>query len=353
MTGTPGGSDSAHHLPVSRVKAQAAALLESGGASPQDADLVADELVRADQMGIPSHGVVRVGEYLDAIADGRIDPTGDCRTVSEHGVVAVVDGGARFGQVSGRYALDVATRLAGEQGAGVVVVRNSHHIGRVGALAELGARRGLLMLALVAVGIPGPVAPLGGAQGRLGTNPITYGVPVGDDIVAADFATAAMPEGAINRARASGRDVPPGVLVAADGTPTTDPNALYADPPGAILPFGGDWAHRGYALNLMVELFAGSLAGYGPHDPTRPSNCLFLLAVDPAAALPDGGYPRLAAETIEFLRSAGPAGAVLVPGEREAGARERAGDQLELDAATVAMLDERARRAGLESRLSR
>lgn len=349
MTGTA-GAPAAIRLPAATLIAHAAAILAAGGATADDAALVAAELVEADQMGIPSHGVARVGEYLDAVASGRIDPHGDCHLVSETGSLAVVDGGRRFGQVVGRYALDVAGRLASAQGAAVVVARNSHHIGRVGALGELGAERGLLVLGLVAVGIPGPVAPVGGAAGRLGTNPLVYGVPTEAGAVAADFATSAMPEGAVNRARATGRSLPPGVLVDATGQPTTDPSALYADPPGAILPFGGDWSHRGYALNLMIELFAGTLAGYGPHDPTRPSNCLFLLAVDPSAARPSGDYPTLAAQTVEFVRSAGDA--VLVPGERELRARADAGEWVSVEAGTIATLDRRAADLGVSSRLA-
>lgn len=350
MNGIAGGPDGLIRLPAHALTNHCAALLEAGGASAADAELVAAELVLADQMGIPSHGVARVGEYLQAVRDGRVDPRGDCRTVSRAGAVAVVDGGARFGQVAGRHALDEGSRIAGERGAAVVVVRNSHHIGRVGALGELGAQRGLLVLALVAVGIPGPVAPVGGTAGRLGTNPMAYGVPTANGAVSSDFATSAMPEGAINRARATGQRLPEGVLVGPDGAATTDPAVLYADPPGAILPFGGPWAHRGYALNLMVELFAGTLAGYGPQDADRPSNCLFLLVVDPSAARPAGDYPALAASTVAFVRSAGPD--VLVPGEREERARAAAGDAVDVHPNTVAMLDGLAADLALDSRLA-
>src|SRR5690606_3334435 len=117
-----------------------------------------------------------------------------------------------------------------------VVARNSHHIGRIGALSEAGAQAGMLVLAFVAVGIPGPVAPLGGSEGRLGTNPISYGVPAGAAGVVADFATSSMPEGVVNRHRRLGQSLPQGVLVDSSGRPTTDPAALYAEPPGAILP---------------------------------------------------------------------------------------------------------------------
>ena len=340
-------------LTAADVHREAAAILVAAGARPGDADVVAADLVLADQMGVHSHGVMRVPEYVAAVVDGRIDVTGRQVVARDLPAGALVDGGRGFGQCVGRFALDVAAAKAAGAGSAVVVVRNSHHFGRVGVLGEIGAARGLLVLAFVAVGTPGPVAPFGGREGRLGTNPIAYGVPAGSSAVVADFATAAWPEGAVNLARHLGRDVPEGVLVDADGRPTTAPEALYADPPGAILPFGGAWAHRGSALNLMVELFAGTLAGYGPQDADRPSNCLFLLAVDPATyAIDPRDYASRAGETVAFVKSAGgSAGGVLVPGEREAGAQAASGSQVALDAATVAALDAAAAAAGLVGRL--
>jgi uncharacterized oxidoreductase len=272
MIDTPGIPGTRVLFPVGSVRSLAAALLTLAGARTKDAALVAQELVRADQMGVPSHGVIRVGEYLKAIRTGQIDVQADCGVVSERGAIVVVDGGRGFGQVVGRYALEMANQVAKEHGCALVVTRNSHHIGRVGALAEIGAERGLLVLAFVAVGTPGPVVPLGGVAGRLGTNPLVYGVPTEAGPVISDFATSAMPEGAVNLARRAGQSLPDGVLIDSTGAPTNDPAALYDEPPGGLLPFGGRWAHRGYALNLMAEFFAGTLAGYRPDDPTRPSN---------------------------------------------------------------------------------
>jgi LDH2 family malate/lactate/ureidoglycolate dehydrogenase len=341
-------------LTAVEVQDQTAAILVAAGTRPEDAEVVAADLVLADQMGVHSHGVMRVPEYVAAAADGRVDVAGRPAVVRDLPAGALVDGGRSFGQCAGRFALGVAAAKAVGTGSAVVVVRNSHHLGRIGVLGEIGAARGLLVLAFVAVGTPGPVAPFGGSEGRLGTNPIAYGVPAGSKAVVADFATAAWPEGAVNLARRLGHDVPPGVLIDAAGQPTTAPEALYAEPPGAILPFGGAWAHRGSALNLMVELFAGTLAGYGPRDADRPSNCLFLLAVDPAAyALGERGYAARAGETVAFVKSArpGPAGDVLMPGERETAARAAAGERVVLAAATVEALDEAAAVAGLAGRL--
>ena len=336
-------------IDVDEVRRFARAAFEWRGARPEDAEVVADELVLADRSGVASHGVVRVLEYLGAIDAGKIRLDADVTVVHETGAVAALDGGGGFGPVVGIRALELAERMASETGVGLVAVRNSHHIGRIGSLCEAGASRGYLVLALVAVGIPGVVAPFGGRERRLGTNPIAYGVPNGDRPIVADFATAAMPEGVIGLARQQGSTLPPGVLVDAAGNPTQDPGDLYADPPGAILPFGGPWGHRGFALNLMVELFAGTLAGYGSHDPTRPSNCMFLVVVDPSVALPDGDYAALVADTAGWVGSAEPAvgGRVMLPGAMEADARAAHETTVPLAASTVERLDAFAASSGI------
>ncbi len=139
------------------------------------------------------------------------------------------------------------------------------------------------------------------------------------------------------------------MLVDADGLPSNDPNSLYTDPPGAILPFGGAWGHRGYALNLMVELFAGTLAGYGPHAPDRTSNCMFLVVVDPAFSAAGGGYESLVAETAEFVTSAAPAAGatVMLPGAMEAAARQGNESVVPVASSTLDALDEIARRLSI------
>lgn len=323
----------------------------AAGARADEAATVAEELVVADRSGVSSHGVIRVSSYLEAIAAGSINLTADVRVLAETGAMASVDGDRGFGQVVGRYALDTASAKARENGIGLVVVRNSYHIGRIGSLCETGAAQGLLVLAFVAVGIPGPVAPFGGREGRLGTNPIAFGVPHGDSPIVADFATAAMPEGVIVLNREMGRNLPAGVLVDSDGMPSTDPNALYTSPPGAILPFGGTWGHRGYALNLMVELFAGTLAGYGPHAADRTSNCMFLIVVDPAHSAAGGSYERLVTETAEFVTSAAPAAGatVMLPGHLEAEARRRSAQVVSVASTTLDSLEAIASRFSLRS----
>lgn len=306
-------------MPVDVLTRDIVEILVKIGCPRSDAEIVAGELVLSDQMGVSSHGVVRVAEYVAGAKSGHVIPGGACSILSESPGTVLVDGGRNFGQVVGRFALEVGIERVREKGTVCVVTRNSYHLGRVGALAERATSQNLICIALVAVGLPGVVAAWGGAEPVLGTNPIAYGVPLDDGVVVTDFATSTSAEGAVRLAARSERELPEGVLLDSAGEPTTDPKALFTSPPGAILPFGGAQGYKGYALNLLPELTAAALAGYGPHDPSRPSNCLFLLLVDPNAFLPVETFKRLAGDSARMVKASRPRAGqrVRLPGEPE------------------------------------
>lgn len=324
-------------VPVQTLERAVAGIFVGLGCPAGEAAVIAEELVLADRMGLGSHGSVRVGEYLDVGLSGKVVPGATCTVARETPASALIDGGMNFGQVVGRFALEVASRKARECGVGCVVTRRSHHLGRVGSLMERAAAEDLIAIATVAVGLPGPVAPWGAAEGVLGTNPFAYGVPLDGRPVVTDFATSTSAEGAVRLKWRAGERLAEGTIIDKDGEPSDDPAALFTDPPGALLPFGGLLGYKGYALNLLPELTAAALAGYGPDDPTRPSNTLLLVVIDPAAFLPVDEFRALASASAARVKAARPrrGQTVLLPGERELEALERSGETVWLPVETV------------------
>jgi uncharacterized oxidoreductase len=110
-------------------------------------------------------------------------------------------------------------------------------------------------------------------------------VPTGGDPIVLDFGTSATAEGKVRVKRIAGQQCPPGWLIDADGKPTTDPNKLYGDPPGSILPMGGDQAYKGFGLALVIDMLAGGLSGgwcARPNaEPGLGNDAIFIL-LDPA-----------------------------------------------------------------------
>src|SRR6188474_64164 len=116
---------------VPRVDAErlidfAAAVYSSAGMPEADARLIADTLVQADLWGHQSHGVLRLGWYLDRIRNGVMKPVTTPEFVVDAGAIAVIDGHDGVGHVLAMLATQEAIKRAKAHGIGAVAVRNSN-----------------------------------------------------------------------------------------------------------------------------------------------------------------------------------------------------------------------------------
>ena len=234
-------------------------ILEVTGTPSDLALIVAEALVEANLAGHDSHGVLRLPQYIQAVREGRVHPAARPSLLGRQQATTRVDGARGWGQPAARLATETVIALAREFGVGAVTIDNCNHIGRVGEYVERMARAGLIGLTLCNVGPA--VAPFGGREARMGTNPMAWGIPrgAGQDPLVVDFATSVVAEGKLRVARAKGEQVPPGLIIDRDGRASTDPADFYEG--GALLPFGG---YKGYGLSVMIELVGGALSGMGP-----------------------------------------------------------------------------------------
>ena len=276
----------------------ATSLLEAGGATADEAPVVANSLVGANLRGHDSHGVMRIPFYLGRVKEGVLQPGSTLSVVNESPSAIVADGGWGFGQV---ISIDLMQRLigkAGETGIAGGTLRKASHIGRLGEYAEMAAAENMVaMICANTHGAAQRVAPVGGKRPRLGTNPLCIGMPGGKDgPFVLDFGTSATAEGKVRVKKIAGEQIPDGWVIDPDGNPTNDPNQLYGDPPGTILPMGGDQAYKGFGLSFMIETICGGLSGgqcAHPDPPPAIGNCAFFLVISPARM---AGMDHLAAE---------------------------------------------------------
>ena len=162
------------------------------------------------------------------------------------------------------------------------------------------------------------VAPFGGREARLATNPIAYGVPTKAQPLLSDFATSVMAEGKIRVLRNKGGRLPDQAVLNPEGKVTHDPNQFYGPPRGAILPFGGHVGYKGYALSLLVEILGGTLLGSLIDDETRLGNGLCLIIINPTAFTELDHFKQLMASLFSFMKETPPAEGfeqVFLPGE--------------------------------------
>ena len=287
------------------------------GAPDRDARIVSEHLVTCDLMGVHSHGLNRVVQYTGEIASGLLQPAAVPAVRRLGPTCLLIDGGSGFGQVACTAAVEVAAEAVAAHGTAFVAVRNTQHTGRLGAYTEALARAGNVAMAF---GSGAPrfhrVPPFGGLEGRMSTNPISWAAPTATEPLVADFATTSVPEGKIRLWRDTRREVPRDALCDAAGRMSFDPEDLYADPPGFLLPLGGErYGHKGSALAMLAEMVATVLAGDAIGDTESRGQNLALLAIRGPEDLADR-----VSDTVRYLRSSAPrdpARPVLMPGEIE------------------------------------
>ncbi|MBX3412874.1 MAG: malate/lactate/ureidoglycolate dehydrogenase [Pirellulales bacterium] len=332
-----------------------ASIFYKAGCHETEANQIARYLVEANLVGHDSHGVIRVAPYIDWLRDGRVVANQSIEVVLDAETFAVVDGRFGFGQVVGEATMRLGLEKARRHGVAVIALKNAGHLGRIGDWPLLLAREGMISLYFVNTNGGGIlVAPFGGIERRLSANPIAAGVPVdGGSPILLDISTCAIAEGKIKVALNKGVRVPAGAIIDAAGQPTDDPQVFYANPPGAILPFGG---HKGYGLGILVEILAGALTGGGCSrtGERRVANGMLSIILDPAQLQPGDEFAAEVRRYIDFVKSsrtAVPGGEILLPGELEERTRAaRLAHGIELDDNTWGQITGAARTVGLTPR---
>jgi LDH2 family malate/lactate/ureidoglycolate dehydrogenase len=317
----------------------------AAGAPDDIAETVATSLVGSDLVGHDSHGSVRVRQYLDAIRRGDLNPAARPVIVHEQGAAVTIDAQRSFGQVAARFAINEAIARAKIHGVAAAGVIHCGHVGRLGEWVELAAEHQTLALAFCnGGGATGIVAPFGGAERLLGTNPIAAALPVGDsDPIVLDFATSAVAEGKVRVARNRGKSIPEGWILNNAGLPSTNPADLYDG--GMLLPSA---THKGYGLSLLVDFMAGLLTGNG--TPILPGyiagNGVLFIVLDIAAFRAPEEYDSASQAVAQRVKAVKPAPGferVMLPGEPEQHmAALRSAQGIEVDDATWQLLAEDA-----------
>ncbi|MDD3655231.1 MAG: Ldh family oxidoreductase [Atribacterota bacterium] len=225
------------------------------GLSEEHAGILSDTLVQANLRGVDSHGVLRLPVYIERSRIGLISYQKDINIISKNLCVSLIDGENNFGQIVAYYGMKEAIKKADqkETGIGFVGISHTNHMGMAAYYAMMAAKKGMVGIAMS--NSPATVAPWGGAQPMLGTNPIAIAIPAGKEYpVVLDMATSLVARGKIRLALDNKQEIPLGWALDLDGNPTTDPQKAIK---GALLPFGGP---KGYAISLIIQIFSTILS---------------------------------------------------------------------------------------------
>ncbi|MGI6037329.1 MAG: Ldh family oxidoreductase [Limnochordia bacterium] len=255
------------------------------GMPEEDATLVAESLVEADQRGVSSHGIIRLPFYVRKLRAGGTKARPNISIVREGISSGLVDGDSGMGQVVATYAMDLAIKKAKETGVACIGVRNSEHFGAAARYAMMAARQD--MIGITWSNGPPVMAPWGGKAAAMGNQPLAIAVPAKGKPIVLDMAMSVVAGGKVRMAAKKGEKIPNSWIVNKEGRFSENPNDL---PEGALLPIG----YKGYGLAVMGEVLTGVLTGAGilsevlnwlfnPTEATRTGH--MMMAIDIAAYL--------------------------------------------------------------------
>jgi len=289
-------------------------LLKAAGVPSKIARVASRAIISSDLAGHTNHGLARLPDYLSAIVAKKIIPGAEPIMIRRAAGRLAIDGQFGLGHYTLVRSVSQAISEARRAGFCVVTMTRTNHFGRLGYYVELAAKAGLVAMLTTGTGndvLEAVVAPHGGSQRLLGTNPIAFGFPRLDSPVVVDISTSAATYYQVADAAAEFSRLPAPVILRRDLALTNNPQDFFDD--GAILPFG---SHKGYALGLAVCML-GSLSGEFDENRGRiGGTSMILLDVRQFCSL---RRYRLALQTFcDFVRKSHRRNhaAVLIPGDR-------------------------------------
>jgi LDH2 family malate/lactate/ureidoglycolate dehydrogenase len=323
-------------LSADEARSLAVAAARGIGFSETDARTIADHLLDAELRG--HVGLVRLSPLADYYAASAPERR-PMRVYNDRAGSALVDGGNQPGMVVAELATRLCVEKARTEGFAMVGANNHRYSGLLSYYVERVATEGFVCIA-TATGYP-RVAPFGGREARLGTNPLAFGFPTSGAPIIVDLATSAISGGELFRRAQTGTSLPPGVAVDDGGRPTVDPAEGLR---GALVPWGG---HRGSALAIAIQLL-GLLCGMEPLPAEHDGWSFLVLAVDPSVFGSRRAFEERATAFAEGIRGSAPADGfseVRMPFDRSrAERRSRQAEGIVISTALVQRLRELAGR---------
>ena len=297
-------------------------LLKSVGASNEESEIIARHCIDANLVGHDSHGIIQIPTYIDRVERGHIIPGAEIDILKESPTTTVVDGNWGFGYVVAEKTMNRLIEKAKTHSIAAGTIHRQSHIGRLADYPIMAANENMIGIITADSGRSAKnVAPFGGREKRLGTNPLSIAMPSNlDGPFFLDMATSAVAAGKISLASARNESIPEGWILDKNGNSSTNPNDLKDG--GVMLPLGGQEGHKGYGLSSMIEIFSGILPGLGfGHDPSGRHNDGCFLAVFNISAFRDvDEFKKEVSDFAMYLKSSKTAtgfSEVYYPGEIE------------------------------------
>lgn len=247
-------------LDARKTKELCQRILMGAGVTESDAAAVAENLIQADLRGISSHGISRMMVYTSRLLNGLTNTHPNIQVVSETPSSLVLDGDNGLGAVIGTKAMQMTIEKAKKTGVAMTSVRGGNHYGIAAYYGMMAARQDMIGMAFT--NAPKTMAPWGGMEPMIGTNPFCFAIPTGERrMFVLDCATSVVARGKINLAEIEDKPIPEGWGLDKEGHPSTNATAVLE---GVVLPFG---TYKGSGLSIVIDILCALLSGanFGSH----------------------------------------------------------------------------------------
>jgi uncharacterized oxidoreductase len=295
-------------------------MLVLAGATEEEAAIITEVLVDTSLRGIDSHGVRAITRYASELQSGKIQSEAPIKVLRDGPTSAMWDAGVAIGFVAGTKAMDAAIQKARRYQIGSVGYMGTGHLGALYYYTTQAVNEDLIGIVLQR-GAAHRVAPYGGVEGRLGTNPFAMGIPAGEERpLFLDMATNAVATGHFLTMRIRGQPVPDGWIIGREGQWVHEyDNAAVDDGRIAPVSFGGVTnEYKGYGIKVILEALCGAI-GVGCSLDEKGFGCLFM-AIDPSAYCDIQDFKTRVDSMIRHVKSSSKRGGfqeILMPGEPE------------------------------------
>jgi LDH2 family malate/lactate/ureidoglycolate dehydrogenase len=292
------------------------------GLCEEDATVVADNIVKGELRGVESHGIIQIFPFVERIQKNLINLKPKIKITNPDSSFISIDADNGLGQVIALKAIDLALKKAKDTGCCIVSTFNTNYLGMLSYYSLQIADND--MIGFITCSSPPAMAPTGGIEAKLGTNPFCFAIPTGKEYpIVLDMATSSVAKGKIRLALKKNEKIPEGWALDKEGLSTTDPKAALE---GVLFPLGG---YKGYGLGLMVDIFSGVLSGANfstkitnplYNMDTSPNLGNFIMVIDIGNSMPVGKFKRRINELIEGIKSSKKMSSIseiFIPGEIE------------------------------------
>ena len=199
-----------------------------------------------------------------------------------------------------------------------VFSKNNNTVGPAFYYPLKAAEQGLI--AILFSNSPAQMAPVGGKEKMLGTNPFSTVILVpGSEPLIVDMATSIVAKSKFKQYKEAGMPLPEGWALDEHGRPTTDPEEGIK---GFVLPMAG---FKGYGIAMLIDILSGLLSGAAflnkvgrfysvDNNPMNIGFCC--VAIDPRIVMGDN-YNTTIVDYVNTLRNSQRVGdePIVLPGD--------------------------------------